>query len=83
MTRITSSAALCVLAGTLLASTAAYAGPHWQDHSDWRSGGHMPTPTGITANTSTIAKTTCASRRAATNGAMSAANTSLPPWRRV
>ncbi len=41
MKRFTTSAALCVLAGTLLASTAAYAGPHWQDHSDWRSGGHM------------------------------------------
>lgn len=41
MKRFTTSAALCVLAGTLLASTAAYAGPHWHDHSDWRSGGYM------------------------------------------
>ncbi len=41
MKRFMSSAALCVLAGALLTSTAAYAGPQWHDHSDWRSGGYM------------------------------------------
>ena len=35
------SAALCVVAGTLLASAPAFAAPKWQDHSDWNKGGHM------------------------------------------
>jgi Ni/Co efflux regulator RcnB len=41
MKSLMSSAALCVLAGTLLASAPAFAAPHWHDHSDWNKGGYM------------------------------------------
>ncbi len=41
MKHLMTSAALCVLAGTLLASAPAFAGPQWHDHSDWKKGGYM------------------------------------------
>ncbi len=42
MKSFTSLALLGVLAGTLIASAPAQAGPHrWHDHSDWRKGGYM------------------------------------------
>ncbi len=43
MKRLMSSAVLCAIAGTLITSVPAFAGPHggWQDHSDWRKGGRM------------------------------------------
>ena len=44
MKRLTSSAILAALTGTLIASAPALAAPHdhaWHDHSDWNKGGYM------------------------------------------